>query len=144
MALNIKTSTSPSIEPFTPPAGGRCLILALPRELRDHVYEYALTDDYCLTAAMVAVDVFELQGSSSSLSPYRDFNQLQYVSRQIRSEIRGLTLKLNDLHFRGTQFPAIVGTDIAESFLAQCSASTKAMLSKLIIYYGDFFRGNQW
>ncbi|KAF2495185.1 hypothetical protein BU16DRAFT_561481 [Lophium mytilinum] len=69
------SSTDPSI----PPVDGSCYLLGLPRELRDEVYEYALTSD----EDFLYDD--QLDG----------FNQLQYVSKQLRAETLGLTLKLN-------------------------------------------------
>lgn len=78
---------------------GRCLLLDLPAELRNKVYEYALTHG----------DGLLYKNANESLGhPYLyipgeafEFNLLKMVNRQLNSETCGLELKFNTIHFIG-------------------------------------------
>jgi len=108
-------------------------LLALPRELRDIIYEYALTEDNGLL-------LFERRTLGEPYSPQRIFegrrptdpdvesNRLKYVCRQLYHETKGLGLKLNDLAMHSRrQVEAFV------AFLDTCSDSQQQCIRKVTL-----------
>jgi hypothetical protein len=71
----------------------------LPGEIRNLIYGFALTDDDPLHHRVVR----SREGfyNSECNSEAKEFNQLQYVCKQLRKETAGLELRHNDLVFYG-------------------------------------------
>ncbi|KAF2115326.1 hypothetical protein BDV96DRAFT_75187 [Lophiotrema nucula] len=93
----------PCGDPSSPP-DRPSLFLSLPRELRDEVYEFALTYNDNLIAE-VAENRYGSDGNQPDHAwlrlrqPHTDqeSNQLRYVCRQLHEETSGLSIKLNDI-----------------------------------------------
>ncbi|KAF2877747.1 hypothetical protein BDV95DRAFT_600449 [Massariosphaeria phaeospora] len=87
-----------------PPANGRCMLLELPAELRNHIYDYTLSEENGVRyregengqAMLCLRDTTPEDGTIEA-------NQLQYVNKQFRAETRCLGFKLNDLWFKTTR-----------------------------------------
>jgi len=81
-------------------------LLHLPRELRDVIYIYALTQQgdmryyrkECYKTIFCSSDEYA-RGARNEQSPPSPWNQLQFVCRQLRQETLGLELRLNSLVF---------------------------------------------
>lgn len=73
-------------------------LFSLPRELRDLIYDYVLTSRSGLTARADRATgrIVEFYDASAGADAPK-FNQLQYVSHQLRKETRGLAMKNNVL-----------------------------------------------
>ncbi|KAF2244822.1 hypothetical protein BU26DRAFT_553930 [Trematosphaeria pertusa] len=92
------------------PTTGECHLMRLPGEIRNIIYEYALTEPDGLTyrnsefcaARLVAHEPGDAGLNSGTRLDYVEANQLQYVSREMRRETRGLGIVYNDLTFVGT------------------------------------------
>ncbi|KAF2822812.1 hypothetical protein CC86DRAFT_72589 [Ophiobolus disseminans] len=67
-----------------------------------------------------------------------EFNQLQYVNKQLREETKGLVFQLNDLYFVAPNGGH--GTNHAHECFQQCSPGNKKILRKLTIYFAHFER----
>jgi hypothetical protein len=78
------------------PVQGPCRLLQLPRELRDLIYEYALTEDGGLVSSGTHPRRLYAAGKDEQSEP----NQLKLVSKQLYSETKGLPLLYNNLTFR--------------------------------------------
>ncbi|KAF2135027.1 hypothetical protein P153DRAFT_380827 [Dothidotthia symphoricarpi CBS 119687] len=109
------------------------LLLSLPRELRDTIYEYALTEDQELFKdAFFSPQEGSATGRFSTINnttQNRDHNQLKYVCRQLYTETRGLSLRFNDLTFRGPN-----GPDLFHAFLThECSPAHLPRLKHVLI-----------
>ncbi|KAF1979592.1 hypothetical protein BU23DRAFT_548804 [Bimuria novae-zelandiae CBS 107.79] len=84
----------------------QCCFFKLAPELRDSIYEYALTE--CKPLLCTAGDA---TGSPRLLIQYRfgnteakrEANQLRYVCRQLRYETQTLSLRYNEIHFHGIE-----------------------------------------
>ncbi|KAF1848572.1 uncharacterized protein K460DRAFT_403855 [Cucurbitaria berberidis CBS 394.84] len=97
--------------PQTPPPGpdpsfpltDRCLLLELPRELRDLIYEHALVHNYGLITApdYHLADKFFVCNHEGEKLGDENPNQLQHVCHQLYVETRGIIFKVNDLIFKG-------------------------------------------
>lgn len=84
-----------------PPSHGSRSLLNLPGEIRNKIYKLALTSDKTL---LHVVDVY---GNTWFLDPDDSniaYNQLAFVSRQVRFETRGLELGLNNITFRSQSY----------------------------------------
>jgi len=100
-------------------------LLALPRELRDIIYEYALTEE----GGLLLKDTYPK--SFRGYRPYEHWvesNRLKYVCRQLYHETKGLGLKLNDLAFRSYR----QAKDFV-AFLATCSAAQQQCIRKVTL-----------
>jgi hypothetical protein len=77
------------------------LLLRLPGELRNNIYDYALTiDDKVIVTKLgdkPALCVTVPQGGRFTKDV--EINQLQYVNKMLRVETKGYGLKRNDIHF---------------------------------------------
>ncbi|KAF2740049.1 hypothetical protein EJ04DRAFT_508462 [Polyplosphaeria fusca] len=115
------------------PCPEKCHLLALPRELRDRIYENVLTDDDGL------ICVATVAGANTGKEPSTQFqflshtddeskqgsNQLRYVCRQLHQETCGLALGYNNLIFTSTtQF---------STFLATCSPYHQSQMRTVTI-----------
>ncbi|KAI4705101.1 hypothetical protein J4E89_009395 [Alternaria sp. Ai002NY15] len=116
-------------------------LLALPRELRDHIYEYALTEDEGLLLferhRINDTDLKSFKGCRPS-EPGVESNQLKYACRQLYQETKGLGLGLNDLAMDPT-----LGTKGFVAFLDTCSARQQQCIRKVTLSDG-FLRGNKY
>jgi hypothetical protein len=88
-------STDPS-KTHTRPVQGPCRLLQLLRELRDLIYEYALTEDGGLVSSGTNTHCLYAAGRDEQSEP----NQLKLVSKPLYSETKGLALLYNNLTFR--------------------------------------------
>jgi hypothetical protein len=93
-----------------------CHFSQLPGELRNKVYEYALTEENGLifqiennvgilrsgtVTTEVAPECAHMNPSPHAQPYTASANQLQYVSRQLRAETKGLGIRFNDITFVG-------------------------------------------
>ncbi|KAI4915123.1 hypothetical protein J4E90_005162 [Alternaria incomplexa] len=114
-------------------------LLALPRELRDIIYEYALTEDEGLL-------LFERRTLGEPYSSRRIFegrrptdpdvesNRLKYVCRQLYDETKGLGLGLNDL--------AMHSKRQVEGFVAKTDSAVHWLLLAGTILYARYMHAN--
>jgi hypothetical protein len=84
----LSTASDPSI----PPSHGRCLFFELPAESRNAIYEYALTSKDGLVCRSEDNKLFTYHALRNGEPDNTDFNQLQFVSRQLHAEIKGMVL----------------------------------------------------
>jgi hypothetical protein len=85
----------PAIAPKIP----RCRLLELPRELRGEIYEFALTygESLRVTTNMKLFPVRqELNAKGQDGAAPVEANTIEFTCRQIYTETRGLTMRLND------------------------------------------------
>jgi hypothetical protein len=137
MASTQQQHVVPCADPSIPLPDGCCLLLALPHELRDMVYKYALTDDYGLTAHRISGGNFEFHGTPSTLGqPSLELNQLQYTNQQLREETKGMVFGLNNLYLAGRRQD--YGTQFAVECLQRCSSTNRAALHKITIYFACY------
>jgi hypothetical protein len=102
-------------------------LLSLPGELRNQIYEYALTDENDLQC-LVPVASSSLRLVSLSKSIFPDFNELQYVCKQLYKETSGLELQYNTVVFYG-DFPDERGPGaMFLDFVSGCSSAKLALL----------------
>jgi len=136
------TSPEPLATCGSAPPSAPNRLLALPRELRDIIYEYALTEDEGLL-------LFERRTLGEPYSSRRIFegrrpthpdvesNRLKYVCRQLYHETKGLGLGLNALAMHSKrQVEAFV------AFFDTCSARQQQCIRKVtlndsfVVHYG--------
>jgi hypothetical protein len=104
-------------------------LLDLPRELRDMIYEYALTEDQ----GLLLVERDDTQKSFRGCrptDPSTESNCLKYVCRQLYYETKGLGLGLNDLTIR-SEFRE--QTEDFTTFFATCSAGQQQCIRKVTL-----------
>lgn len=110
-------------------------LLKLPKELRDIIYEYALTEHRGLL-------VHYNQSLNKSLLcrfvPTYDHtrhepNQLRYVCRQLHIETSALGLRYNDITFRSAPYQVISVYDMFDAFYASTPAKYLADIRKVTI-----------
>jgi hypothetical protein len=112
------------------PPPGPSRILALPRELRDIVYDYALTED----DGLLLVERSHPNASTRSFkgcshnSRNWDANRLQHVCRLLYAETKGLGLGLNELTFDSLQPSADFG-----AFFARCLTYQQQRIRKVTV-----------
>jgi len=76
---------------------GPCHFWRLSGELRNEIYEYALTAEDGTDIKVYEKDVLEVYSNSDGKRSSRPLNQLKYVCRQLQQETTGLELRLNVL-----------------------------------------------
>lgn len=141
-------------------------LLGLPREIRNLIYKYALSEPEGLffrkerTAFEIEHNLFTAFATPEAAADKdaRDQNQLKYVCRQLRSETIGLAVEVNDLvfeiparcrHFEHTTYTMLHTADcvrynpfdILEGFLETCSSKRLAQIRKIASFveeYGEF------
>jgi hypothetical protein len=112
--------------PTVPPPGPSRLF-ALPRELRDIVYDYVLAED----DGLLLVEHHDPNTSTRSFKgcrnsdPSWEANQLKYVCCQLFEETKGLGLGLNELKTKSI-------ADFA-NFIATCSTDQQKRIRKLTL-----------
>ncbi|KAF2478366.1 uncharacterized protein BDR25DRAFT_365582 [Lindgomyces ingoldianus] len=131
-ALQIGTSPpAPSEMPETNPFP----LLRLPPELRNLIYQFALSepgslryhhDKHLVTRA-------KLYASQNAAD---EFNQLKFVSRQMYMETAGLELRYNDLHFPFDQERSLHGVHMFLSFRDICSPIHQSWIRSVTIEDG--------
>ncbi|ORY15996.1 hypothetical protein BCR34DRAFT_584698 [Clohesyomyces aquaticus] len=113
-----------------------CHLLRLPRELRDEIWKFALSepnglfyrrvdDDKSFKLYTTPTPSTEDEDLDTDAAANREANQLKYVCRQLYTETAGLGLKLNDLTFsryepRGTNVPPETNVELGV-FVKACS-----------------------
>ncbi|KAI4684041.1 hypothetical protein J4E81_009204 [Alternaria sp. BMP 2799] len=102
-------------------------LLALPRELRDIIYEgkYALTEDRGLL--MIETHPKSFRGHRL-YEHWVESNRLKYVCRQLYDETKGLGLRLNDLAFQSDRQIADFYT-----FITACSWSQQQCIRQVTL-----------
>jgi hypothetical protein len=103
-------------------------LLDLPRELRDMIYEYALTEDQ----GLLLVERDDTQKSFKGCrptDPSTESNCLKYVCRQLYYETKGLGLGLNDLTIRSELLRSLLHARPANN-----SAFGKSLCALAIIF----------
>jgi hypothetical protein len=84
------------MDPSIPPSNSRCLFFKLPAELRNEIYEYALTADDGLVCRSQDNKHFTYHALRDGGVEDTEFNQIHYVCRQLQTETKGLVLYLNN------------------------------------------------
>ncbi|CAN9445988.1 unnamed protein product [Alternaria alternata] len=121
-------------------------LLDLPRELRDMIYEYALTEDQ----GLLLVERDDTQKSFRGCrptDPSTESNCLKYVCRQLYYETKGSGLSLNDLTIR-SEFRE--QTEDFITFFATCSAGQQQCIRKVTLctsynlFTGSEKRDSEW
>ncbi|KAH7075072.1 hypothetical protein FB567DRAFT_583481 [Paraphoma chrysanthemicola] len=111
----------------------------LRRELRDIVYEYALTKDGGL-----AVDMWDDISHALDLRAAKengtktDSNQLRHVCRQLHSEISGLGLQHNVISLKDPRHGRdVVAEDYFARFVKSCAPAHLAVIRRIVLL--DYF-----
>jgi len=108
------TSSQPLATGDSAPPSAPNRLLALPRELRDIIYEYALTEDRGLLLIETHPKSFR---GHRLYEHWVESNRFKYVCRKLYHETKGLGLKLNDVAVRSDR-----QVEDFVTFLATCSA----------------------
>ncbi|KAF2648801.1 hypothetical protein K491DRAFT_762808 [Lophiostoma macrostomum CBS 122681] len=122
------------IDPSVPPPRPS-LLLSLPREVRDEIYKFTLTEEEGLfsmagrNAASTEPIVFY---SAKHGKVGLDYNQLRYVCWQMHHETRSLLLHLNDLHSLDSPNHG-TGKVHFYNFLASCSPTSLSQLRHITV-----------
>ena len=128
MAMLTEPSWPPAMsDPPIPPSDGRCLLLELPRELRDMIYEFALSRDGLIFRG------WKDDGFPAFSAPnWRNTYQLKYACRQLLYEAPKCELEINDLIFPSNA----TGTGLENfiQFLTVCSPKWKNRTKKIIFH----------
>lgn len=81
-------------------------LLTLAPELRNSIYEYALTECkplHCTAGDATGSPKLLIRYQFGSYEAKREANHLKYVCRQLYYETRTLSLRYNDIHFHGIE-----------------------------------------
>jgi hypothetical protein len=125
--------------PSTPPLDGPCFFYQLSRELRDMVYEYALSvpEGVSMEIRHIGCSNDDDSDSDSVLVPsitrngrgLGEVNQLRYVSQQLRLETEGIVLRVNDVHF-----DILPSLNHLNMFIEDCSTAISSRLNRIILH----------
>jgi hypothetical protein len=102
MHFLVQAESFPMGDTSTPP-NGASLLLSLPIELRDEIYQHALTFMEGLFATSMKVATYldpVIFCRKGKIKEKEEYNQIKYVCRQLYNETSGLGLSWNSLHFR--------------------------------------------
>jgi hypothetical protein len=123
----------------------RCHFLDLPGEIRNIIYEYALSSlngaQYTQCSRhgahvenrdfwLVANDLRHMRNKHHRASNFRELNQLKFVNRQLYRETRALVLRYNDITFNDVVALAL--------FLRSCPTSQYQRLRTFNLEHGIF------
>jgi len=123
----------------------RSRLLSLPRELRDMIYEYALTDCVPLSAlverSLTGYTTFRRgndEGFQGRSDPYRyrhgETNPLRFVCHQLHNETSALALRYNDLIFYCPDgWNPVTVYDLFDHFYDNCSPIYLVGIRKITI-----------
>ncbi|KAF2878032.1 hypothetical protein BDV95DRAFT_589015 [Massariosphaeria phaeospora] len=136
----IERPTMLSSDPSVPP-NGRCVFFTPPRELRDLIYEYALTEEKGLIGELpdnssTNPRLYATRDPHTNL-PDREANQLKYVCLQLHNETTGLAAKLNDLELLFHYTTERTGSQVFEAFVQNCSISYEKNIRKVVIIHAQ-------
>lgn len=149
-----------STDPSIPPKDGRCLFFTLARELRNIIYEYALTEEWGLAShkrepysKFVTArgppsgagedETFKNWGDDRlAESSAMESNQLEYVCRQLHQETSGLGLKFNALTFYSTE--KICALRHFDSFIQECSTTQQRHITKITVVQDNVHNSWVW
>lgn len=111
-------------------------LLALPRELRNLIYEHALTEPLGLSTApnsspigLIQLCAFTTRQRILAL----DSNQLRYVCRQLHAETNALGLKYNTIYFQPEIYSTATVYDIFARFRNLSSARSLQSLRRIVL-----------
>jgi hypothetical protein len=130
-----------------PPKDGHCAFFKLPAEIRNLVYQFALTEEHEIGYG----DIRNLECNFDlkvqpliilTVDREMPFNQLKYVSRQLYAETAGFGLKRNTLSFRGSGCYSMIRF---KHFVNNCSTYQQGQIRKVVVSIGldgmvDFWR----
>lgn len=105
----------------------------MPGELRNEIYQYALTEEEGLCWNDDLQMMCTVQMSSPMTPTSNPANQLKFVDKLLRNETKGLELRYNDLAFAGTLSDINSAAEHAVSFLEQLPASRHKHLRKITL-----------
>ncbi|KAF1939882.1 hypothetical protein EJ02DRAFT_436064 [Clathrospora elynae] len=134
-----KTVPTPTPRDFShrPKARNRINWLAiLPRELRDMIYKYALTEDGGLVATTMNKSNSPVRFRAVGTSEYKEqeSNQLRYVCRHLYRETNGLGIHFNDLTFVTTwQYGRVTAYENFNRFVLECATKKLQQVKRAVI-----------
>ncbi|KAF2787720.1 hypothetical protein K505DRAFT_342715 [Melanomma pulvis-pyrius CBS 109.77] len=158
-----KSRTTIAPDPSIPSRDGRCFFFTLPRELRDEIYEYALTEEWGLAShhrkpysILVAArgppsgtDEEEMNQNweddrlaEASAMKSMESNRLVYVCRQLHRETLGLGLKFNDLTFYHTE--KMCALSHFGRFIQHCPTTLQRYVRKITVVQDNSHRSWVW
>lgn len=114
-------------------------LFALPRELRDIVYDYALTEDNGLILKKRDLAPSDLSPPSFVALRHdyfrKEANQLKYVCRQLYHETKGRELRLNKVTAAYSRWPGRESqVENFELFLQTCSPFYRCKLLRVVLW----------
>lgn len=125
-------------------------LLQLPRELRDIIYEYALTEEGGLVAEAGSFLVYStrvsrglrvmvlstrFRAANNNGGTARESNQLRYVCRQLHAETSTLSLRYNDVEFSVSEGQGyLTAYDLFDNFHQSCAPTHLARIRHITIF----------
>jgi hypothetical protein len=140
LEVTINISSTPSALPVTP-------LLLLPLEVRNHIFQYALTSqaplryqppvratfEYRFPTAWPAILYEAKRTWTSTLSPRSAFSQLKYVCKQLYAEMAGLEVKFNLIVFAPVYWTGKSAEEWFLEFVQTMAPSKIAWISTAVI-----------
>ncbi|KAF2823018.1 hypothetical protein CC86DRAFT_75168 [Ophiobolus disseminans] len=110
----------------------------LPAELRNRIFEYALTapEDlrYCMPVEGASKPTFRVSATETDEAvTSHPFNQLKFVSRQFYAETAGIEIRLNTISFALQNGSAMSPAEHLTEFLQSMSPKARSWLRKVIV-----------